>query len=112
VGGPQVLFKNADWQTLNLRQGRPENQFAAQIEQKQSAPAYPNPFTDHLKVANLGEPLAMQITLHDVLGRLQCQQTFGIFEEKVIDTNTLKAGMYTLTITTSHGKEQHKVVKR
>lgn len=112
VAGPQVLFKNADWQTLNLRQGRPENQLAAQIEQRALAPAYPNPFTDHLRVADLGEPIAMHITLHDVLGRLQCQQTFGIFEEKVIDTNTLKAGMYTLTITTSHGKEQHKVVKR
>lgn len=112
LDGPQVLFKNADWQTLNLRQGRPEAEFVAQIDEKEAALPYPNPFSDYLKLTSNGEPTAMQITLHDVLGRLHHQQTFGIFEEKVIATNTLAAGMYTLTITTSHGKEQHKVVKR
>lgn len=111
LDGPQVLFKNADSQTLNLRQGRPEAEFVAQIDEKEAALPYPNPFSDYLKLTNNGEPAAMQITLHDVLGRLHHQQTFGTFDEKVIATNTLAAGMYTLTITTSHGKEQHKVVK-
>jgi hypothetical protein len=112
LDGPQVLFKNADWQTLNLRKGSPETVFAAQIDEKEAALPYPNPFSDHLKLTSNGEPTVMQITLHDVLGRLHHQQTFGIFDEKVIPTSTLAAGMYTLTITTSHGKEQHKVVKR
>jgi hypothetical protein len=112
LDGPQVLFKNADFQTLNLRKGRPEAELAAQLEEKQTALPYPNPFSDNINLTSKGEPTAMQISLHDVLGRLHYQQTFDIFDEKVIATNTLAAGMYTLTITTSHGKEQHKVVKR
>lgn len=111
LDGPEVLFKNADWQNLQLRKANPNTEYFAQLSSKQKLLPYPNPFKEFLALGEGNSPVAMEVQIHEVSGRLVYQRRLGKDDAKQIDLSHLPAAVYTLTIQTEGAVNRHKIVK-
>ena len=83
-----------------------------EIQELDDFKVYPNPNSGEFVVENQGSSIKSSVVLLDIQGRAVYKETyfFNANGRKVIDVNSLKAGVYVLLIQSEGELEQHRII--